>query len=74
MLSIVAWALAHCNVCINPQKPKFTVKAAILNLIFIIKSINKINVLYSHFKEKYLNFMLKNFGMYQTCSFRATIS
>ena len=35
MLSIVASALAHCNVCIDPQKPKFTEKPTILYLIFI---------------------------------------
>ena len=58
MLSIVAWALAHCNVCIDPQKPKFTEKPAILNLIFIIKSIHKINILDSYFEEKYWNFKL----------------
>ena len=58
MLSIVAWALAHCNVCIDPQKPKFTEKPAILNLIFTIESINKINTLEFHFEEKYLNFKL----------------
>ena len=28
MPSIVAWALAHCNVCIDPQKSKFTEKPA----------------------------------------------
>ena len=28
MLGIVAWAIAHCNVCIDPQKPKFTEKPA----------------------------------------------
>ena len=44
MLCIVAWALAHCNVCIDPQKPKFTEKPAILKLIFIINSINKIKL------------------------------
>ena len=32
MLSIVAWALAHCNVCIDPKKLKFTEKPAISNL------------------------------------------
>ena len=58
MLSIVAWALAHCNVCIDPQKPKYLEKPVILKLIFIIKSINKINILDSHFEEKYWNFML----------------
>ena len=58
MLSIVAWALAHCNVCIDPQKPKFTEKPAILNLIFMIESIDKIHILGSHFEEKYLNFKL----------------
>ena len=58
MLSIVAWAVAHCNVCIDPQKPNFTEKPAILNLIFIIKSINKINTLESLFEEKYWNFKL----------------
>ena len=52
MLSIVAWALAHCNVFIDPQKPKFIEKPAILNLIFIIKSINKIYTLHSHIEEK----------------------
>ena len=41
MLSIVAWALAHCNVCIDPQKPKFTEKPAILNLFFIINQLIK---------------------------------
>ena len=56
MLSIVAWALAHCNVCIDPQKPKFTEKPAILNLIFIIKSIQKINTLDSYFEKKILEF------------------
>ena len=49
MLSIVAWALAHCNVCIDPQKSKFTEKPAILNLSLslnqIIKSINYILIL-----------------------------
>ena len=34
MLSIVAWALAHCNVCIDPQKPKFTENPAILSLFY----------------------------------------
>ena len=58
MLSIVAWALAHCNVCIDPQKHKFTEKPAFLNLIFMIKSINKINILHSHIEEKYWNFKL----------------
>ena len=29
---------------------------------------------YSQIKEKYWNFRLSNFGMYQTCSFRATSS
>ena len=42
MLCIVAWAIAHCNVCIDPKKPKFTEKPAISDLIFITKSINKI--------------------------------
>ena len=58
MLSIVASALAHCNVCIDPKNPKFTEKPTILYLIFIIDSINKINVLYSHIEEKYWNFKL----------------
>ena len=49
MLSIVAWALAHCNVCIDPQNLKSSEKPAILYLIFIIDSINKINILYSLF-------------------------
>ena len=53
MLCIVAWALAHCNVCIDPQKANFTKEPTILNLIFIIKSINKINILHFHFEEKY---------------------
>ena len=52
MLSIVAWALAHCNVCIDPQKPKFTEKPTFVNLILIIKSMNKINISHSHFEEK----------------------
>ena len=58
MLCIVAWAIAHCNVCIDPQKPKFTEKPAILNLIFTIKSINKTNILDYHFEEKSWNFKL----------------
>ena len=58
MLSIVAWTIAHCNVCIDPKKPNFTEKPAILNLIFMIKLINKIIVLDSHFEEKYWNFKL----------------
>ena len=58
MLSIVAWALAHCNVCIDPQKPKFTENTAILNLFFIIKSINKIKIFQFHTGEKYWNFKL----------------
>ena len=38
MLSIVAWALAHCNVCIDPQKSKLTEKPAIiLNLYLTAK-------------------------------------
>ena len=47
---------------------------AISDLIFITKSINKINILPSHIEEKYWNFKIQNFGMYQTCCFRATIS
>ena len=43
MLCIVAWAIAHCNVCIDPKKPKCTEKSAISDLILITKSINKIN-------------------------------
>ena len=58
MLCIVAWAIAHCNVCIDPKKPKFTEKPAILNLIFMIKLIDKIIILDSHFEEKYWNFKL----------------
>ena len=58
MLSIVAWALAHCNVCIDPQKPNFVEKPAVLYLIFIINLIDKINILYSHIEEKYWNFKL----------------
>ena len=58
MLGIVAWAIAHCIVCIDPQKPKFTEKPAILNSFFIIKSINKTNILHSHIEEKYWNFKL----------------
>ena len=49
MLCIVAWAIAHCNVCIDPKKPKFTEKPAISYLIFIlnqlIKSMNYILIL-----------------------------
>ena len=37
MLCIVAWAIAHCNVCIDPKNPKFTEKPAISDLIFITK-------------------------------------
>ena len=48
----------HCNVCIDLKKPKFTEKPAFLNPIFIIKSINKINILHSYFEEKCLNFKL----------------
>ena len=59
MLCIIAWAIAHCNVCIDPKKPKFTEKPAISDLIFITKSINKINILHSHIEEKYWNFKLK---------------
>ena len=51
MLCIVAWAIAHCNVCIDPKKPKFTEIPAISDIIFIIKPINKINILPSHFKK-----------------------
>ena len=58
MISIVAWTLAHCNVCIDPQKTKFTEKPAISDLIFITKSIDKINILHSHIEEKYWNFKL----------------
>ena len=58
MLSIVAWTIAHCNVCIDPKKPNFTEKPAILNLIFMIKLIHKIIILYSHFEEKYWNLKL----------------
>ena len=54
MLSIIAWALAHCNVCIDPQKPKFTEEPALLDLIFMIKSINKVNTLHSHIEKKIL--------------------
>ena len=64
MLCIVAWAIAHCNVCIDPKKPKFTEKPAISDLIFITKSINKINILHSHIEEIYWKFKLQNFGTY----------
>ena len=58
MLCIVAWAIAHCNICIDPKKPRFTEKPAISDLIFITTSINKINILHSHIEEKYVNFKL----------------
>ena len=58
MLCIVALAIAHCNVCIDPKKPKFTEKPAISDLIFITKSIDKIIILHSHTEEMYLNFKL----------------
>ena len=58
MLCIVAWAIAHCNVCIDPKKPKFTEKTPASDLIFITKSINQIKILHSHIKEKYWNFKL----------------
>ena len=58
MLSIVAWALAHCNVCIDSQKPKFTEEPALLDLILMIKSINKINILHSHIEKTYWNYKL----------------
>ena len=58
MLCIVAWAIAHCNVCIDPKKPKVTGKPAISDLILFTKSIDKINILYSHIGEKYWNFKL----------------
>ena len=64
MLCIVAWAIAHCNVCIDPKKPKFIEEPAFLDPIFIIKSINRINILHSHIEEKYWNFKLSNFGRY----------
>ena len=56
--SVVAWALAHCDICIDPQKPKFIEKPAILNLIFMIELINKISISDSHFEEEYWNFKL----------------
>ena len=74
MLCIVAWAIAHCNVCTDPKNPKLTEIPAISDLIFITKSINKINILPSHIEVKYWNFKIQNFGMNQTCSFRATFS
>ena len=58
MLSTIASALAHCNVCIDPQKPKFTEKPAFLKSDFLIESITKINKLHSHFEEKYWNLKL----------------
>ena len=58
MLSIIAWALAHCNVCIDPQKPKFSEEPALLDFIFMIKSINKINILHSDIEKKYWNYKL----------------
>ena len=58
MLCIVAWALAHCNVCIDPQKPKFSEEPALLDFIFMIKSINKINILHSDIEKKYWNYKL----------------
>ena len=58
MLGIVAWALAHCNVCIDPQKPKFSEEPALLDFIFMIKSINKINILHSDIEKKYWNYKL----------------
>ena len=64
MLCIVAWAIAHCNVCIDPKKPKFIEEPAISDLIFITKSNDKINTLHSHIEEKYWNLKLSNFGRY----------
>ena len=58
MLCIVAWAIAHCNVCIDPKNPKFIEEPAISHQIFITKSINKINILHSHFEEKYWDLKL----------------
>ena len=64
MLCIVAWAIAHCNVCIDPKKPKFIEEPDISDLISINKSINKINILHSHIEKNYWNFKLSNFGRY----------
>ena len=36
MLSVVAWALAHCNVCIDLQNLQFLEKCTILSLIILI--------------------------------------
>ena len=74
MLSIVPWAIANCNVCINPKKATLAEKHTILNLIITIKPINEFDVLNSYMKGKYQNFRLSNFGMYKTYSFRATSS
>ena len=47
MQSIVAWAIAHCNVCIDPQKAALAEKPTILNLVIMIKSINEFDILHS---------------------------
>ena len=64
MPCIIAWTIAHCNVCIDPKKPKFIEEPAISDLTFNTKSINKINILHSHIEEEYWNFKLSNFGRY----------
>ena len=53
MQCIAAWAIMHCNVCIDPKKSKSTEKPAISDLVFITKSIDKINILHFHFEGKY---------------------
>ena len=56
MLSIVALTIAHCNVCIDPKKPNFTEKPAILKLILII---HKSNVIWCNRKRFNLTTMVK---------------
>ena len=55
MLCIVAWAIAHCNVCIDPKKPKFTEIPAISDRFLLLNQ--SIKSIY------YLLILKKNIGI-----------
>ena len=58
MLCIVAWAIAHCNVCIDPKKPKFTEEPAIPDLILLLNQVINQYYYITHFEENYWDFKL----------------
>ena len=73
ILRIVAWALVHCNVCVDSHNLNW-VKETIFKIWSLWLNKNKISILPSNFEEKCLNFKFKTFDMFQICGFTATFS